>query len=578
MNFPRAEQMLSKLRIKHRDSGRMVPFRLNPNQKKAFDIAARQWEEEGKVSVIILKARRVGMSSLFDSLLFLYCLWWSNAECLIVAHVKDTSEGLFRVPRDLAHDLNLVANCCDVYARQIAVRHKSGRSILDIATAGSVVAGRGLTLGGLHISEAAQIGTQGSFTSLLPAVSKGRNTIKVIESTAFGKSGIGENFYRQWKSAEAGRSEFRPIFLSWLEDSACVANPESAEDAPATDLERELMKDFGATKSQIAWMRNVMETECQGIEKIWLQEYPHTPEVAFQSTGDPAFTRDELIQAARGARNAPSVGYLAFRGGSIAFDADRRGGFHVWQPPQSGHKYYIGVDAAVGVEHGDFAAMCVLDGTTGEQAAKYDERVNPEIMAHLVNVAGRWYNNALVNIELSGNSGAELQRVLRDKLFYGNLYLWKGKDDKVAGQGSKQTLGWWMTSDSRRKLIETFRHAIRGASRGDDFRFVIRDPALVSQMEEATNSDSGRWEIEKGHDDVLVAAMLSCVAYAQYPPPGRAVGSNLMLVGEQEENARVAAMLPDLREDATFSLGSHLKRVDAINRRRQQASRRGALL
>src|SRR5271157_974799 len=303
MNMERARILLSKLAIKDRDRNVSVPFVFNPNQFKTHQIVSAAYEKHGWIRAIILKARRVGMSSYIDGLATVHCVGRAQAHAMIVAHLKDVADkGLFRVPRDLATSLNdRMPGSVEVMARSLKFPHTAGESNLDIATAGSVGAGRGLTLTFLHLSEAASYPGQGSFLSILPAVSKAPDTVIALESTAQGRTGIGETFYEYWNGAHAPGARwngFTPIFLSWMDDPACHRPETEAEDAPASDFEKELMgKPFFAKRSQIAWMRMVLEGECRGSELMFNQEYPHSSEVAFVATGDPAFTQSEIRYA-----------------------------------------------------------------------------------------------------------------------------------------------------------------------------------------------------------------------------------------------------------------------------------------
>lgn len=571
MNLGTFTSLLEKLPVKHRDTGAMVPFHLFPNQVTAMQELSRQHERVGKIRAIFLKSRRVTVSSLCDALLFGDCLAASNRENLICAHVKDTSEGLFRVPRDLASGINQKANVCRIMAKRIEVLHRDGKSILDIATAGTVSSGRGLTLSGLHLSEAAQYPGQDSFLSLLPAVSKGRDTSVLVESTAFGKTGPGKVFYEFWQAAIARKNEYITIFLGWLTDPACVQDEQLAADAPATDLEKELMRDFKASRAQIAWMRNVLESECQGYENVFLQEYPHTPSVAFIATGDPAFTKEEINYAESTCEKPKAQGHMDWKAGKPTFVRVPGGALSVWEDPIADHKYYIGMDAAVGKEAGDFAAICVMDGSTGRQVAQYADRVVPEVLAHMLNLLGNWYNKALINGELTGNSGREVLRVIRDRYHYANLATWRGKDDKIMGFSTtrRPTLWWEMTGYSRRKLFDCFRMAIRGAMKREDFRATIRDQALWIQMADATLSDWGRWEVERGHDDILVSAMLAVVTYAQNPVP-KLSGQKRILALEDDEKTQLSQMLPEVIDDATMSLSRHYRKAMKLSEQAQK--------
>jgi hypothetical protein len=47
----------------------------------------------------------------------------------------------------------------------------------------------------------------------------------------------------------------------------------------------------------------------------------------------------------------------------------------------------------------------------------------------------------------------------------------------------------------------------------------IYDAELVTQMNDATMRTTARWEVMRGHDDILMAWMLAAVTCSQYPPP-----------------------------------------------------------
>ena len=531
MNLDRARVLLSKLVIKDRDLNTSVPFRLNPNQLKCHEIIKTHYAKHGSVRVIIVKARRVGMSSYIDGLATMHCLARPQAHAMIVAHLKDVADkGLFRVPRDLALSLNdRMPGSVEVQTRSLKFPHTLGTSNLDIATAGSVGAGRGLTLTFLHLSEAAQYPGQGSFLSILPAVSKAPDTVIALESTAYGRTGIGETFYEYWQSANTSGAKwngFTPVFLSWLDDPACHRPAHEAEDAGSTDLEKELMgKPFNASASQIAWMRMVLEGECRGSELMFGQEYPWEPSVAFVATGDPAFTSSE-IRYAFSTKKAPLMkGSFHCEGKSSTFLKNPRGKVHLYEEVKPKAHYYIGVDCARGIEQetgrasGDFAAYIVLNGSTGDIAARFCDWVNPIDMASDVNAAGRYFNNAMMNIELTGNLGLWCQQVLRDQYMYPNWYIWKGKDDKMPGKSKSHAMGFETQGRSRDLLLATFRGKLHDGMKNIPGGLALMDEELIRQMDLMTMATGMRWEIEHGHDDVFMACCFAVIACVQYPPP-----------------------------------------------------------
>ena len=557
MNLTRAIELLSRLPIKNRETGLIHNFSPNPNQRIFYTKLGEQYDHDEIVRAIVLKARRVGISSASDGLLVPHCLSRPQAHARIVAHKADTAEGLFRVPRDLAHGLPFPVG--EIMTRKIIFKHPKGHSLLDIATAGSSSGGRGLTLSALHLSEAAQFPGDDSFLSLLPAVQRGPGSMIFIESTAYGRTGIGEAFYEFWTNSVRGKTGYIPIFLSWLDDPACVRASEEAADAPANDIERALMgRPFRATRAQIAWYRFILESECQGLQPKFNQEYPWCPEVAFVASGDPAFTEQEIAYVRESVCAPKMLGHLEMVDGRPRIVRSRRGSLLVWAEPEPGHKYYIGADAATGIEDGDFACYAVLDGSTGEMVARFAERIHPEALAKELWMAGTLYSNAMVNIELTGHLGRVIQRILRDDYRYWNLYGWKGKDDRLPGPHQARSGGWETNTNTRRLLFDTFRTALRAGMRNEDGGITLYDEALLEQMDLATLTEGMNWEVEREHDDILFASMLAVITCVQYPPP-RIGGRSRRPDIEGDPSQRLP--MPVLNELA-HSLGDHLRQLE----------------
>ena len=558
MNLERARILLSKLLIKDRDRGISVPFILNPNQLRAHRMILEHYEKFKSVRVLILKARRVGMSSYIDGLATMHCLARAQAHAMIVAHLKEVAEmGLFRVPRDLAASLNdRMPGSVEIQTKSLKFPHTLGTSNLDIATAGSVGAGRGLTLSFLHLSECAQYPGQDSFLSILPAVSKADDTFVALESTAQGRTGIGETFYEYWNGAHLTGHRwngFTPIFLSWLDDPACHRPESEAEDAPATDFEKELMgKPFNASRSQIAWMRMVLEGECRGSELMFNQEYPHTASVAFVATGDPAFTQEEIRYAmsTKAVKKDIRKGHFERDGRGAKWVENPRGKTFLYEYPEPRAWYYIGVDCARGIEQetgratGDFAAYVVLNGTTGNIAARFCDWVNPIEMAADVDAAGRYYNNAMMNIELTGNLGLWCQQVLRDQYVYPNWYIWKGKDDKAWGKSKSHAMGFETQGRTRDLLLATFRGKLHDGMKNVPGGLSLKDEELIRQMDMMTMATGMRWEIEHGHDDVFMACCFAVIACVQYPPPNIASFRGNTLDRDKAGHPAIRALSP----------------------------------
>ena len=580
LDLSRAEHMLQRLPVRHRFTRRLVPFAPNPSQSKLLQAMRKQQDAHRPVRIIVLKARRVGMSSLTDALGVLHGIADEGSLGMIVAHQFKSSKALFEVPinlvsRNLPDRPPLQTILGISYTKhRITIPRVGGDSVLDLATAGAVQSGRGMASSFLHLSEAAFFPGMESFASLLPTVAFDPASFIVVESTANGKIGMGAAFYEYWQHAVAGQNDYEAVFCPWHGDTTCIRPDSEADDAPADDYERWLMREFKCTNGQIAWWRATLETECKGNMALMGQEYPASPEEAFVSTGDPAFERDELEHVRTLVRDPEIVGDIKCPEGIFTtphFTEHGSGDWAIYVMPTPGHKYFMGCDAARGMQlaegdfeptpEGDFASAVIWDGHTGELVARFAKRVNPERLAAIANAAGRFYNNAMVNIELTGNLGVWAQKVIRDEMHYPNIYRWRGtRDDKIGDMNrfhKRTVLGWETTVRTREMMMDAYRAGIR--------QQVCKpyDRALLGQMEVATRKEGFRWEVVRGHDDILVAAMIGWVTREQWGPAiGPAVHSASGSTMSKEPDTYGVKFV----DDSALTLSKHYHKIMKLNK------------
>ena len=62
LNLDHFETLCSRLQIKHRDSGQMVPFHFNPSQQKIMQKVRAYQRKRRHLWLIFLTARRLGIS------------------------------------------------------------------------------------------------------------------------------------------------------------------------------------------------------------------------------------------------------------------------------------------------------------------------------------------------------------------------------------------------------------------------------------------------------------------------------------------------------------------------------------
>ena len=593
LDFYRAESMLAKLPIRDRMTRRLLPFRFKWAQHEMNEAAKRQSAKGLPIRIIILKARRVGGSSWTDGIGLLHSISEEAALSLIVAHLFKSSAGLFEVPcnlidRSLRGSHSLAAMLGIYHTKhEITIPRGSGNSLMSLATAGSVsgAGGRALSFTFLHLSEAAYFPGVQPFTSLLPTVAKDPNTIIVIESTANGHAGPGAAFFDYWQKANEGRNDFTPVFVPFWRDPTYIA-PADGGKPPYDEYEEWLVKEFHCTEQQIAWWRSTLETECKGTLQIMQQEYPASPEEAFVATGDPSFETNELEYVRKMVCDPLAVGDITAPVDAVTkvvshtpiFTERGTGDWAIWRFPISGHKYFIGADAARGLQmeegeaepsaEGDFASASVWDANTNELVARYAKRDNPEVLARKLHAVGHFYNKAMISIELTGNLGLWAQKVLRDPPYsYSVLYRWRGsKDDRIPDVNrihKRNVIGWETNGNTRGMIFDAYRAAIRQGV------VKVYDRALLTQMENAQQKEGFRWEVVRGHDDILMAVLVGWIAREQWGPSWATLHQQAggMVPSDNESNPeRTSAYQtgPAIIDGTPFMLAEHYHKMKKL--------------
>jgi hypothetical protein len=133
-----------------------------------------------------------------------------------------------------------------------------------------------------------------------------------------------------------------------------------------------------------------------------------------------------------------------------------------------GRRYLIGADVATGrvvsSEDTDNCALVVLDLETGEEMAAAAAHVTPQDFAYDIADLGRYYNNAVVAVERTGDGGTTIL-TLKGECRYGAIYCHKD---------------WWKRE---RKIVEVegFPTTIKTRPIALNFvnRFIMDHPELI---------------------------------------------------------------------------------------------------
>src|SRR5574341_549872 len=279
--------------------GRIVPFAWNAAQQQLHAALEKQLDRAGWVRAIVLKARKVGISTYIGARYYQKTTTRLGQRSYILTHKDDATDTLFamvklmhdRMPLDYRHRL-AKSNAGEI---EFAGTHGGYR----VSTAGSMIGtGRSMTINYFHGSEVAfWPQAEKQFSGALETVPKIRDTEVILESTA---NGIGGVFYDQWSLAEKGESDFIPIFLPWFID------PENRQALPLgyepSLEEQDYAETYGLDEEQLCWahFKNIaLLGEPGKLGPIFHQEQPATAADAFQTSGAASFIPAERIRRAR---------------------------------------------------------------------------------------------------------------------------------------------------------------------------------------------------------------------------------------------------------------------------------------
>lgn len=267
------------------DDALVVPFKPNRAQRR---LLKRMHSRN-----IILKARQLGFTTLI-CIFFLDCaLFRRNIRAGIIAHEEDAAKAIFRdkvkfAYQQLPEALRMAMPLGRDSAEELLFAHNN--SSIRVST--SMRSG---TMHYLHISEFGKVcakrpdRAEEVVTGSIPAVPT-RGGMLFIESTAEGRSGY---FYQMTTKAkqlaQLGRrlttKEYRFHFFPWWQEPNYRMDPDnvvitSTDNEYFDKIEGEM--DCFIDIEQRAWWCSTRDNDFSGEESKMWQEYPSTPDEAFQ--------------------------------------------------------------------------------------------------------------------------------------------------------------------------------------------------------------------------------------------------------------------------------------------------------
>lgn len=487
-DFPFYAKASLKIRTK---TGDIKNLKLNPAQQILQKAVDSQLKSEGKVRIIILKARQQGLSTYVGGYLY-FCVSQNKArKALVITHQSDSTRALFdQTKRYHTH-------CPDILkpSTKYSSRRELQFDVLDssyiVSTAGGDSVGRGETLSHVHASELAfwpKSNAEDTWNGLVQAVPNAPNTAVFIESTANGVSGL---FYSLWEGAKNGTNGYVPVFIPWFID------PEYREQVPKnferTPEEIELAKEYNLDDEQLMFRRRKI---AQNGSDLFKQEYPSFEDEAFLTTGRPVFNPEQLQDCLKVTRDLEEK--LALEGDEWVHH--NRGELQTYRTYDAGERYIIGADVAMGVTNGDYSVAQVLDSKK-RQVATWRGQVHPDYFSEILYALGTYYNEAYIICENNSHGILTCTRLGKD-MAYPNFFTEVTIDKLTERETTK--LGFTTTSKSKPLIIDQLRASMR------EGELELNDKITIREMLTYIVTETGAMEAEYGcHDDCVMSLALA---------------------------------------------------------------------
>ena len=536
------------LKVEELGTGLMVPFGLNPAQKIVHAVAERQLEEQDMVRIIVLKARRLGMSTYVQGRYFAKAATRTNRNVQIVTHSRSATNSMFNMARRFEENLPAEIKPAVKYSGKNELVWSELGSSYSLATVGGKEV-RGSKVDLLHCSEVAFWGESGNeyLLGVLNTVVQGYQTEAFLESTANGVGGI---FYERWKDAEENpASGWAAVFIPYYvfseyripfkdeQEKQTFQDSLGQDPTYGGEEEKKLLGHFSEYETleetlrfqidleTLKWRRQTIDVQCNGDIELFRQEYPCNASEAFLTTGRSVFDKKSLhamqLDSERRVRETPPTLYnipvkQKKETGLNRYyleKSEEEGELIVWTPPQMDREYRIGCDVSEGIEIGtrdtDWSVAVVLDALTYEEQAILRTRIDPDLLAWKLVSLGRWYNEALVATE-SNNHGLVTLKFLQEIHNYPNLYYDKILDER--SNRATRKLGFKTTLRTKPVIIDNLRELVREREIG------IHSKTVLDEMASFVFQSNGSMSAATGsHDDCVMSLAIAAFATKLYP-------------------------------------------------------------
>lgn len=554
-----------EIRIEDKQTGVMVPFKLNNPQIIVLNECERLRKAGVPINIIICKARQWGGSTFcifYQMWIGLYrAIKHSFAVCAQTKPVAgNITKMLMRAMESYdAWSLGLPVGerleiVRDNTSGEFVIRDSHGnqvtRSTIRIGSVENPDALRGYSGEGAHYSETGvwKDTPEKRPADLIRSISGGillqENSMQVIESTP---KGAGNFFHSEYMRAKNDKSTFKAVFIAWWQiphDTLPIDDPvkfvtwlvqHKDEDYPNEnwlDSGKYYWRlwELGATLEGINWYR----TTRKGVDDFadMASEAPSDDIEAFQYSGTKVFSLESIGILRKGCCAPKWKGELYAKGvkgedalKDIFFENITNGRLWVWAKPdlslKVAHRYLVAVDVGGRSKKADWSVIRVLDrlpmifGGKPILVAEQRYHTDHDLLAYDAARIAKWYDDALLVIEsntletrdqerdIDGNMTEYILDTLSE--LYDNLYARKASAEQIKA-GIPKRWGFHTNTSTKPQIIGHLIGCVRDQLWVEQSEYCCTELALYQK------NDKGQFSAPPGegmHDDVLMCTAIA---------------------------------------------------------------------
>ena len=556
-----------EIRIEDKETGEMVPFKLNNPQIIVLNICENLRKAGVPIDIIICKARQWGGSTFcifYQMWIGLYCaVKHSFAVCAQTKPVAgNIANMLIRSMESYdAWSLGLPINekleiVQDSKTGEYLIKDSHGKAVtrsrFRIGSVENPDALRGYSGEGVHHSE---VGVWENTPKKRPAdlirsieggILHRPNAMKVKESTP---KGAGNYFHAEYMRAKNGKSSSTPVFIAWHQiphDTLPIEDYEEFITWLYTHKDEDFANEnwldtgryywhlweIGATLEGINWYRHTRKNVDDFADMA--SEAPSDDIEAFQFSGTKVFSIESINELKKGccpptwkgelyAKNIKGADALE----DIHFVNITNGRLWVWAKPDISikmtNRYLVVVDVGGRSKKADWSVIRVFDRFAMQKdiggkpilVAEQRYHTDHDLLAYDSARIAKWYNNALLVIESNTLETKDKERDIDGDMteyildtiagLYDNLYARKASAEQIKN-GVTRVWGFHTNVKTKPQIIGNLIGCIR------DQLWIERSEYCCTELALYQKNERGQYSAPPGegmHDDVVMCTAIA---------------------------------------------------------------------